>query len=116
MNGDFNYGYIIPGHGAKGHQQPINNSNDLKSMYEKRKQIIMWLKVTQGKKPVKCPLYSRVFKEVRTEKVGGCSTSHDSHLQKMSVVQIIVDKLADIHFEYMPLIILSSSKEAFFQV
>ena len=82
QDGDFNYGYIIPGHGAKGRQQPINNSNDLKSMYdmyEKRKQIIVWLKVTQGKKPIKRPLYSddtESSKKFRTEKVGGSSTSH----------------------------------------
>ena len=42
QDGNFNYGYMIPGNGAKGRQQPINNSNDLRSIYEKRKQIIMW--------------------------------------------------------------------------
>ena len=48
-------------------------------VYEKRKQIIMWLKVTQGKKPVKRPLYSddtESSKKFRTKKVGGSSTSH----------------------------------------
>ena len=46
------FGYLLPGHGSKGRQQPIIKSSDLVMMYEaykKRKKIILWLKVTRKK-------------------------------------------------------------------
>ena len=40
QDGDFNNGYIIPGHSAKGRQQPINNSNDLKSCMRRESKLL----------------------------------------------------------------------------
>ena len=49
---DFQIGYIMPGHGAKGRQVPITYLEDLTSMYSRcsrTKQIVLWVKPSRKK-------------------------------------------------------------------
>ena len=44
---NFQIGYIMPGHGAKGHQVPLVYSDDLTCMYDKckrTKHVVLWVK------------------------------------------------------------------------
>ena len=87
----FSFGYIQPGHGAKGRQQPLEVNEDLSTMYSVhsgKKQIILWVKVIKGKRPL-------AANNTGTKKQ--CKTNHEGHLEKMSEVQIIVEELQERH-------------------
>ena len=113
LEDDFSFGYIQPGHGSKGRQQPVVEDRDLAMMYDvykKKRQVLLWLKVTkckQKKRPsnndVEC---QQVAKQLRTQAenvgsgkipIGGGKSNHDGHLKKMSEVELIVDQLEEIH-------------------
>ena len=89
---EFTFGYIQPGHGAKGKQKSLEERDDLTTMYElysKRKQIVLWLKVAKTKRPLKVDDTSSK-KQCRT-------TNHGSHLEKISEVQAIFEDLEKRH-------------------
>ena len=98
-DGEFSYGYIQPGHGVKGQQVSIVENKDLVMMYEvykKRKQIILWLKL--AKHPIE-DIEQKTAKKPRLEEKSGVrsKSNHEAHLEKMSQVEIILDKLESIH-------------------
>lgn len=86
------FGYIEPGHGAKGKQRWLTSTDDLKDMYsshEGKKEILLWCYIDQGqKRRAQSP-----GNEAETRK----HSRYDKHLDKMTEVEEIEEKLKEKH-------------------
>ena len=78
---EFSFGYIQPGHGARGKQKSLSESEDLIHVYSIQ-EIILWLEVTRSK------FQKATWRESKIQ----CYTYHEGH-SKISQVPIIVDEL-----------------------
>lgn len=113
---EFDFGYIQPGHGIKGRQQSLTKNEDLMTMYElhkRRKQIVLWLKLSriqqvklsctesvedrQSLSSLHTPKRPRVDDSKMSGGGGKPRSNHEIHVQKMSQVEEIIDKLEGIH-------------------
>jgi hypothetical protein len=107
---EIQFGYIIPGHGFKGKQHPLEESDDISGMYEayngKKHPIILWVKITHA--------LSRARKRLTelSDNADTCTkkqkpnddgdktprrTSYQNHLSKMAEVDCIVGDLEKKH-------------------
>ena len=86
-------GYIVPGHGLKGKQQLLVTTEDIATMHSdyKGKQIKLWVKRLQGKRRSHSPL-KPAAPSAKVRK-----TNYDSHLNKMSEVELILEDLKEKH-------------------
>ena len=88
------FGFIQPGHGAKGRQVVIERDEDLPSMYDVhkgRKQILLWIKVKR-KHP------SRDIPDKTAKKpCGETGSNYQGHLKHLTVVEQIVADLEEQH-------------------
>ena len=97
---DCQFGYVFPDHGLKGKQRVIENDSDILAMYAdyKGKRIsTLWMKCSWTR-----PSAQR--KRPRSPSASGLpSTSkrsnYESHLTKMTEVEVIMDKLKEEHEE-----------------
>ena len=122
-NGMFQFGYIEPGHGAKGRQVLITNSEHISDMYqtyEGRKQIVLWLKSKPSKSstekyevrrrkrpssenllepPDKAPRVSERddSRDTVTKAKPSRSKYESSYLSKLTEVEKNLDKLQEKH-------------------
>ncbi len=86
------FGFIEPGHGAKGKQRWLSSNDDLKDMYsshEGKKEILLWCYIDQGQKR-------------RAQSPGDAAEVHkrsryDKHLDKMTEVEEVEEKLREKH-------------------
>ena len=88
---EYQCGYIIPGHGLKGKQKSLITSEDISGMYDdyKGKQIRLWIKRQQAKK--------RSSPNPDIPPSNKRRTNYDSHLSKMSEVEMIIEDLKEKH-------------------
>ena len=93
---EYQYGYICPGHGLKGKQRPLVTDEDVDVMYCdcKGKNITLWMKCCwqHQRKRALSPSHTSSNALPKSK----CS-NYDLHLQKMSEVEVIMDKLKEIH-------------------
>ena len=88
-------GFIQPGHGMKGKQQPLTHDeqlDDMYTVYKGKKEILVWLKVKKSKKRSKSPAATASDEQPAAKK-----TRYDSHLQRMTEVEDIVNDLQKKH-------------------
>ena len=87
---NYQCGYIVPGHGLKGKQKLLTTTEDLVAMYcdYKGKQIKLWVKRLQARKRSNSPKPGASSAKVRR-------TNYDSHLDKMSEVELILEDLKE---------------------
>ena len=101
----FTFGYIKRGHGMKGKQIEIESDATLAEMYDeykggrKQMQVNLWAKVAPKRKQSQGEVSGH-----GSEKQGDESTSkkaksgnYQSHLNKLSEVEVIVEELEEIH-------------------
>ena len=119
-NDDFQIGYIMPGHGAKGKQVPITYLEDLTGMYgrcSRTKHIVLWVKPSRKKEPTSGASDSRVRKRTSSDAstslqqesagpskrskpgsdVGNSRLKYGAEYNKMFELQEIVDELEKRH-------------------
>ena len=87
-------GFIEPGHGIKGKQLPLTSDeqlHDMYTVYKGKREILVWLKVKKSKKRSKSPCM------VSDEQSASKKTRYDSHLQRMTEVEDIVNDLQKKH-------------------
>lgn len=94
---ELKFGYILPGHGVRGKQRSLEKDEDVQVMYREyntKSNVILWMKsVSRAKRKQDCPGDATKAKR----------SSYDSHIDKMSAVDEIVDKLKSTHKEmYTP--------------
>ena len=88
---DYQCGYIVPGHGLKGKQKSLMTAEDLNNMYSdyKGKQIKLWVKRNVARKRSHSP------SKPDTPSAKARRTNYDSHLRKMSEVELILEELKE---------------------
>ena len=117
---DFNFGFVIPGHGVKGKQQSIVLDEDVEEMYRQyrgRKEIVLWVKMitapqkkqksgTTCRKRLSMPgddsdeeLPSKRAKGSESTSSHKCGSNYGKHLKKMTEVDSIVEDLKTLHDE-----------------
>lgn len=100
----FNFGYIKRGHGMNGKQVEIESESDLVDMYEDYrgscKHINMWAKSRPARKrsrgEVKDPEKQKTEEGSSTKKTKS-SGNYQSHLNKMTEVELILEELEKHH-------------------
>ena len=95
---DFGFGFIQPGHGSKGRQISLNGDNDIENMYSTykgKKQIILWVKVLKRKRVRPSTGDTASKKQCQSSECAG--SNYQSHLQSLSEVEVIVEKLTKMH-------------------
>ena len=93
---EYQYGYICPGHGLKGKQKPLVTNEDIDTMYCdcKGKNITLWVKCCwqHQRKHALSPSHTSNDTLPKSKR-----SNYDTHLQRMSEVELIVDKLKKTH-------------------
>ncbi len=87
-------GYVLPGHGFRGKHRSLENEDDLVTMYSEyknRKTITLWMKIITRTKR------KRDSSNNRESSPKPKRSSYDSHLNKVSEVEEIVEKLQKKH-------------------
>jgi hypothetical protein len=86
----------VPGHGLKGKQKTLATNEDVEAMYDdyEGKQIRLWIKRHRPQKRTHSPSPIPSSKARRS--------GYDTHLEKMSEVEIIFEKLQETHDNFSP--------------
>lgn len=98
----YEYGFIVPGHGLKRKQKALVTNADIDTMYNdcKAKQINLWMKCSWKNKRKRTQSPSS---NVSDPPPKSKQSNYDAHLRKMSDVELIVDELKGMHAEkYSP--------------
>ena len=99
MEGELEFGYITPGHGARGRQRWISEDIDLEAMYadyKDKREIIFWFfgnkDVIKSKKRPRSPGGGEPTKRATHQS--------DAHKEKMEKVDQILEKLKSKHCSF----------------
>ncbi len=108
---EFSFGYIIRGHGVKGKKCPIATDDNVNSMYEEyhgRGEVVLWLKVDitkaassksqhPGRKRKRSLDFDSDEENPKPTPKKKTSGKYQSHLNKLSEVEVIVEELEERH-------------------